>query len=91
MAYNPRGLFRNYIDTYHKEDLTRVRSSHQQSKVSIDYHQFNQYLLDNSGKDFWDGKMYTFIEAMEEYYNANTITIYRFVGKSKGRKYYGII
>ena len=71
MAYNPRGLFRNYIDTYHKEDLTRVRSSRQQSKVSIDYHQFNQYLLDNSGKDFWDGKMYTFIEAMEEYYNAN--------------------
>ena len=63
---NPKGLLREYIKTHHKNDLTEVRSLHQQSKISIDYNQFNKYLLDKSGKDFWDWQMYTFIDSMEE-------------------------
>ena len=72
MAYNPKGLLRTYIDNVHKNEIQEVRSLHQQSKISIDYNQLNQYLLDTSGKDFWDWQMYTFIDSMEEYYNTNS-------------------
>ena len=71
MAYNPKGLFKNYIQTYHHNDLQQCRSLHQQSKVSIDYNHLNQYLINESGKGFWDYRMYTFIDSMEEYYNTN--------------------
>ena len=71
MAYNPKGLLRNYIKKFHNNEITEVRSLHQQSKISIDYQNLNSYLLDTSGKDFWDWQMYTFIDSMEEYYNTN--------------------
>ena len=54
MAYNPKGLLREYIKTTHSNEITEVRSLHQQSKISIDYQQLNKFLLDKSGKDFWD-------------------------------------
>ena len=72
MAHNPKGLLRNYINTYHVDELEQVRSLHQQSRISIDYQTLNKYLTDKSGKDFWDWQMYTFIDSMEEYYNTNT-------------------
>ena len=72
MAYNPKGLLRTYIDNVHKNEIQEVRSLHQQSKISIDYNQLNQYLITESGKDFWDWQMYTFIDSMEEYYNTNS-------------------
>ena len=71
MAHNPKGLLKNYIKTYHNNDLQACRSLHQQSKVSIDYNHLNQYLIDESGKGFFDYRMYTFIDSMEEYYNTN--------------------
>ena len=72
MAYNPKGLFRNFINQNHGDEIEQIRSLHQQSKVSIDYNQLNQYLLDESGKGFFDWQMYTFIGSMEEYYNTNS-------------------
>lgn len=72
MANNPKGLLRNYIKKFHSNEITEVRSLHQQSKISIDYNQFNTYLINESGKDFWDWQMYTFIDSMEEYYNTNS-------------------
>ena len=72
MAYNPKGLLRTYIDNVHNNEIQEVRSLHQQSKISIDYNQLNQYLITESGKDFWDWQMYTFIDSMEEYYNTNS-------------------
>ena len=72
MAYNPKGLLRTYIDNVHKNEIQEVRSLHQQSKISIDYNQLNQYLITESDKDFWDWQMYTFIDSMEEYYNTNS-------------------
>ena len=72
MAYNPKGLLRTYIDNVHTNEIEEVRSLHQQSKISIDYNQLNQYLITESGKDFWDWQMYTFIDSMEEYYNTNS-------------------
>ena len=72
MAHNPKGLLRKYIKKFHSNEITEVRSLHQQSKISIDYNQLNKFLLDISGKDFWDWQMYTFIDSMEEYYNTNS-------------------
>ena len=72
MAYNPKGLLRTFIKNTYIDEIEEVRSTHQQSKVSIDYNLLNTYLLDKSGKDFWDWQMYTFIDSMEEYYNTNT-------------------
>ena len=72
MAYNPKGLLREFIANEYGDEIERVRSYHQQSKVSIDYNLLNTYLLDKSSKDFWDWQMYTFIDSMEEYYNTNT-------------------
>ena len=66
MAHNPKGLLRNYIEKFHSNEITEVRSLHQQSKISIDYNQLNKYLLDLKSKDFWGWQMYTFIDSMEE-------------------------
>ena len=71
MAYNPRGLLRKFIDNNHKDEIELNRSLHQQSKVSIDYTELNQFLLEETGKDFWDSKIYNFIESVEEGYNAD--------------------
>ena len=72
MAHNPKGLLRNYIEKFHSNEITEVRSLHQQSKISIDYNQLNKYLLELTSKDFWDWQMYTFIDSMEEYHNTNS-------------------
>jgi len=72
MAYNPKGLLRNFIKDTYTDEIEQVRSLHQQSKVSIDYQLLNQYLLNKSGKGFFDWQMYNFIDSMEEYYNTNT-------------------
>ena len=71
MAYNPKGLLRKYIKKYHRNEIQQVRSLHQQSKVSIDYTNLNQFLLDETGKGFFDWQIYSFISAIEEDYNAN--------------------
>lgn len=72
MAYNPKGLLRNYIKHTHGNEITEVRSLHKQSKVNIDYNSLNQYLIDKTGKGFFDWQMYTFIDAIEESYNVNS-------------------
>lgn len=72
MVYNPKGLLRNYIKKFHAEEIIEVRSLHQQSRISIDYQKLNQYLLDESDKDFWDWQMYTFIEGITDEFNTNS-------------------
>ena len=72
MAYNPKGLLRKYVETYHSEEIKELQETHQQSKVSIDYEQLNPYLLQETGKDFFELKIYAFIESIEEIYNANS-------------------
>ena len=68
MAYNPRGLLKKYVEKNHKWELDN-RSKTQQSKISIDYENLNQYLLEETDKSFWDFKMYTYIPQIEESYN----------------------
>ena len=71
MAYNPKGLLRRYVKTYHSNEIKQIRSLHQQSKVSIDYDNLNQFLIDETGKGFFEWQMYSFIDSIEETYNAN--------------------
>ena len=74
MAYNPQGLLRDFINNNYADEIEYCRSLHQQSKVNIDFEELNQYLIDESGRDFFDYKMYSFIPKVEESFNINTPT-----------------
>ena len=66
---NPRGLLEEYVNTYHSDELKELIELNQQSKVNIDYEPFNEYLISETGKDFWENKIYKFVTSFEEYYN----------------------
>ena len=66
---NQRGLLEEYINTYHSDELEELIELNQQSKINIDYETFNEYLLNETGKDFWENKIYKFVPSFEEYYN----------------------
>lgn len=66
---NPRGLLEEYVNTYHSDELKELIDLNQQSKINIDYEPFNEYLLNETGKDFWENKIYKFVTSFEEYYN----------------------
>ena len=68
---NVLGLLKNYVENNHQEDLQECRSNHQQSKVSIDYHPLNEYLISECGKSFFQLKAYTIVDALEETYNTS--------------------
>lgn len=66
---NPRGLLEEYVNTYHSDELKELIDLNQQSKINIDYELFNAYLISETGKDFWENKIYKFVTSFEEYYN----------------------
>lgn len=66
---NPRGLLEEYVNTYHSDELKELIELNQQSKINIDYEPFNKYLISETGKDFWENKIYKFVTSFEEYYN----------------------
>ena len=66
---NPRGLLEEYVNSYHSEELEELIELNQQSKINIDYETFNEYLISETGKDFWENKIYKFVTSFEEYYN----------------------
>ena len=66
---NPRGLLEEYVNTYHSEELKELTDLNQQSKINIDYEPFNEYLISETGNDFWENKIYKFVPSFEEYYN----------------------
>lgn len=66
---NPRGLLEKYVNTYHSDELKELTELNQQSKINIDYEPFNEYLIAETGKDFWENKIYKFVTSYEEYYN----------------------
>ena len=66
---NPRGLLEEYVNTYHSDELKELIELNQQSKINIDYELFNAYLISETGKDFWENKIYKFVTSFEEYYN----------------------
>lgn len=66
---NQRGLLEEYVNTYHSDELKELIELNQQSKINIDYETFNEYLISETGKDFWENKIYKFVTSFEEYYN----------------------
>ena len=66
---NQRGLLEEYVNTYHSDELNELIELNQQSKINIDYETFNEYLISETGKDFWENKIYKFVTSYEEYYN----------------------
>ena len=66
---NPRGLLEKYVNAYHADELKELIILNQQSKINIDYEPFNMYLISETGKDFWENKIYKFVTSFEEYYN----------------------
>ena len=66
---NPRRLLEEYVNTYHSDELKELNELNQQSKINIDYEPFNMYLISETGKDFWENKIYKFVTSFEEYYN----------------------
>ena len=66
---NPRGLLEEYVNSYHSDELKELIELNQQSKINIDYELFNAYLISETGKDFWENKIYKFVTSFEEYYN----------------------
>lgn len=66
---DPRGLLEEYVNTYHSDELKELIELNQQSKINIDYEPFNKYLISETGKDFWENKIYKFVTSFEEYYN----------------------
>ena len=55
-------LLKRYVKKYHKQDIEDAKTNKKQCKISIDYNQLNPYLIDNSGKDFWDLQIYKHID-----------------------------
>ena len=49
-------LLKKYIKT-HYNDVT-------EEKISIDYNHLNQYVLDKTGKDFWEHQLYKFLDGI---------------------------
>ncbi len=70
-----KALLINYIKKTHAEDIEELKSQNKQCKVSIDYESLNQYLIDQTGKDFWKHQIYTYIDQMDEYFNTGNVTL----------------
>lgn len=71
MSINPRRLLNEFIKENYHDDIEKCKSLHRQSKVNIDYNKLNQYLLEKTGKDFFDLEMYRHIAIIEGEYNDN--------------------
>ena len=71
MALSGKALLKKYIKKYHKDEINNIKSQKKQCKVSIDYESLNEYLLDKSGKDFWELEIYNALEKIQAYFDAN--------------------
>ena len=70
-----KALLKTYIKQTHKDEIEELKSQNKQCKVSIDYEDLNQFLIDQSGKDFWQHQIYEYIDQMEEIFNTGKVTL----------------
>ena len=70
-----KALLKTYIKQTHKDEIEELKSQNKQCKVSIDYEDRNQFLNDQSGKDFWQHQIYEYIDQMEEIFNTGKVTL----------------
>lgn len=71
MAISGKTLLKKYIKKYHKKEIDNIKSQKKQCKVSIDYEKLNQFLLNETGEDFWELEIYNSIDKIQAYYDAN--------------------
>ena len=70
-----KALLKKYIKDNHIEEIEKLKSQNKQCKVSIDYESLNQFLIEQSGKDFWKHQIYEFIDQMEEIFNTGNVAL----------------
>lgn len=70
-----KALLRKYLKKFHKKEIQQLKSQNRQCKISIDYETLNQFLLEQSGKDFWELQIYEYIDLMEDYFNTGHTTL----------------
>ena len=70
-----KALLRKYLKKFHKKEIQQLKSQNKQCKISIDYETLNQFLLEQSGKDFWELQIYEYIDLMEDYFNTGHTTL----------------
>ena len=70
-----KALLKTYIKQTHKDEIDELKSQNKQCKISIDYEDLNQFLIDQSGKDFWQHQIYEYIDQMEEIFNTSKVTL----------------
>ena len=69
-----KALLKTYIKQTHQKEIDELKSQNKQCKVSIDYESLNQFLIDQSGKDFWQHQIYEYIDQMEEIFDTGKVT-----------------
>ena len=70
-----KALLKKYIKITHKKEIDELKSQNKQCKVSIDYESLNQFLIDETGKDFWKHQIYEYIDQMNEIFNTGNVTL----------------
>ena len=70
-----KALLRKYIKKFHKQEIKKLKSQNKQCKISIDYESLNDWLLNQSGKDFWELQIFEFIDQMEAYFDTEHTTL----------------
>ena len=70
-----KALLKTYIKQTHQKEIDELKSQNKQCKVSIDYESLNQFLIDQSGKDFWQHQIYEYIDQMEEIFDTGKVTL----------------
>ena len=70
-----KALLKKYIKDNQIEEIEKLKSQNKQCKVSIDYESLNQFLIEQSGKDFWKHQIYEFIDQMEEIFNTGNVAL----------------
>ena len=70
-----KALLKKYIKDNHTEEIDKLKSQDKQCKVSIDYENLNEFLIEQTGKDFWKHQIYEFIDQMDEIFNTGKVTL----------------
>jgi replicative DNA helicase Mcm len=55
VAVRGRPLFKKYIKNLYGDDVT-------EEKISIDFNDFNVFVIDRTGKDFWELELYKYLD-----------------------------
>ena len=70
-----KALLKKFIKDNLKEEIDKLKSQNRQCKVIIDYEDLNQFLIEQSGKDFWKHQIYEYIDQMEEIFNTGNVAL----------------